>query len=69
MNQESEKGFPRYMYSDVFGKYLVILVQSYFLLLFKFLKKKKKKTSFFSEMQILSQKSDGLNRFLVKFPF
>ena len=32
INQKSEKTFPRYMFLDGFGKFLVVLVQKYFFL-------------------------------------
>ena len=70
--KKSEKTFPRYMYLDGFGKFLVIFVQDIFVLPLVKKKKKKKmgqKSLFwrFLKNTIFNQKSDYLNRFLVKF--
>ena len=62
-NQKREKTFPRYTYFDGFGNFLVI----FFLPLWK--KMGQNKFLAISQNATLSQKSDDLNRFLVKFPF
>ena len=59
------------MYLDGFGKFLVIFVPKYFFTLVKKKKKYGQKKSFwqFLKNTIFNQKSDYLNRFLMKFPF
>ena len=59
------------MYLDGFGKFLVIFVQKYFFILVKKKGGGAKKSLFwqFLKNMIFSQKSDYLNRFLVKLPF